>query len=155
MGGFGLRNNALRAVLNGVNDLAWFKWLNFLNLLLFIITTSVVRILLCNITWNLCGIVYHHLTLSTKYQVDLMVVRVIMMVMMDLVMLLNTKMKINVMMMGMISEDLVLMLVVNVMMNIMIRMIMVDLVATGCPQINLCTLSLIVLCTWKKTPETE
>ena len=77
LGGFGLRNNALRAVLNGVNDLAWFKWLNFLNLLLFIITTSVVRILLCNITWNLCGIVYHHLTLSTKYQVDLVVVRVI------------------------------------------------------------------------------
>ena len=37
MGGFGLRNNALRAVLNGVNDLAWFKWLNFLNLLLFIL----------------------------------------------------------------------------------------------------------------------
>ena len=145
MGGFGLRNNALRAVLNGVNDLAWFKWLNFLNLPLFIITTSVVRILLCNITWNLSGIVYHHLTLSTKYQVDLMVVRVIMMVMMDLVMLLNNKMKINVMMMGMISEDLVL--VVNVMMNIMIRVIMVDLAATGCPQINLCTLSLIVLCT--------
>ena len=145
MGGFGLRNNALRAVLNGVNDLAWFKWLNFLNLLLFIITTSVVRILLCNITWNLYGIVYHHLTLSTKYQVDLMVVRVIMMVMTDLVRLLNTKMKINVMMMGMISEDLVL--VVNIMMNIVIRAIMVDLAATGCPQINLCTLSLIVLCT--------
>ena len=104
---------------------------------------------------ELVGIVYHHLTLSTKYQVDLMVVRVIMMVMMDMVMLLNTKMKINVMMMGMISEDLVLMLVVNLMMNIMIRVIMVDLAATGCPQINLCTLSLIVLCTWKKTPETE
>merc|ERR1712241_1314997 len=47
-------------------------------------TTFVVRILLCNITWNL-------LALSTKYQVDL--------------------------------------------------------AATGCPQINLCTLSLIVLCT--------
>ena len=94
---------------------------------------------------ELVGIVYHHLTLSTKYQVDLMVVRVIMMVMMDMVMLLNTKMKINVMMMGMISEDLVL--VVNIMMNIMIRAIMVDLAATGCPQINLCTLSLIVLCT--------
>ena len=123
MGGFGLRNNALRAVLNGVNDLAWFKWLNFLNLPLFIITTSVVRIMLCNITWNLSGIVYHHLTLSTKYQVDLMVVRVIVMVMMDLVMLLNNKMKINVMRMGMISEDLVL--VVYVMMNIMIRAIMV------------------------------
>ena len=102
-GGFGLRNDVLRAVLNGVNDLAWFKWLNFLNLLLFIITTSVVRILLCNITCNLSGIVYHHLTLSTKYQVDLMVVRVIMMVMTDLVRLLNTKMKINVMMMGMIN----------------------------------------------------
>ena len=127
--------------------MAWFKWLNFLNLLLFIITTSVVRILLCNITCNLSGIVYHHLTLSTKYQVDLMVVRVIMMVMTDLVRLLNTKMKINVMMMGMISKDLVLMLVVNLMMNIMIRVIMVDLAATGCPQINLCTLSLIVLCT--------
>ena len=127
--------------------MAWFKWLNFLNLLLFIITTSVVRILLCNITSNLSGIVYHHLTLSTKYQVDLMVVRVIMMVMTDLVRLLNTKMKINVMMMGMISKDLVLMLVVNLMMNIMIRVIMVDLAATGCPQINLCTLSLIVLCT--------
>ena len=145
MGGFGLRINALRAVLNGVNDLAWFKWLNFLSPHLFIITTSVVRILLCNITWNLSGIVYHHLTLSTKYQVDLMVVRVIVMVMMDMVMVVNVKMKINVMMMGMISEDLVL--VVNVMMNIMVRVIMVDLVATGCPQINLCTLSLIVLCT--------
>ena len=145
MGGFGLGINALRAVLNGVNDLAWFKWLNFLILPLFIITTSVVRILLCNITWNWTGIVYHHLTLSTKYQVDLMVVRVIMMVMIDMVMVVNVKMKINVMMMGMISEDLVL--VVNVMMNIMIRVIMLDLAATGCPQINLCTLSLIVLCT--------
>ena len=57
LGGFGLRNNALRAVLNGVNDLAWFKWLNLLNLPLS---------LLPRLLYEFCFVISHRTCLASS-----------------------------------------------------------------------------------------